>query len=160
MILGNFSSSTILAEFARCLALLPNVEILQYTGPDPQKMFEGYNYPWVRTLATENRLVAMTKSFPGVRHIHVVASRSWPPYYSRNIYTLRYPIPLENVERLTGYVPYGYLMCISRSLLTHLRSLTSRHRPLGLWQDMPNLKHLRVTDTMGNTNLSVVCQSL
>ncbi|TFK62155.1 hypothetical protein BDN72DRAFT_848995 [Pluteus cervinus] len=126
-----YSAKTIVPEFARCLALLPNLKTLQL-HLDPhgpllcqiiKRVFPKYRYENIRTLVVPCLEGSMTviKACPNARHLH---------FTSTGIF--QYLGVSPSVEKLTGVLPNWFYLRLRIVLpnLKHVQVRTGRHPPV------------------------------
>ncbi|TFK75111.1 hypothetical protein BDN72DRAFT_832421 [Pluteus cervinus] len=127
--LPKYSAKTIVPEFARCLALLPNLTTLQFhynssgyaLDDDLQRVFSQYQYPNIQTLVIpcNIRSLRVLKACPKVRHLHFTSIER--DYSGMDV--------CPSVEKFTGEAPEAPQP--SRPVPEFLRQL-------------PNLKYLQM----------------
>ncbi|KAF9527079.1 hypothetical protein CPB83DRAFT_430122 [Crepidotus variabilis] len=132
-----YSEGTVLAELARCMALLPNLKTVKFVEPTDtrysgsrrasperpawRKAFKGTSYPQIQTALLAPPFYALAKSIPGLRSLQ----------------------PIENIELSTSSC-LDFVQDPAALQHFYLPILCVKFVP----QVYPNIRHLELTSTL------------
>ncbi|KDR79836.1 hypothetical protein GALMADRAFT_241923 [Galerina marginata CBS 339.88] len=170
----NYSTRSILAKLARCIALFPNLRLVKLRISLPSrkvdnqaavkgKAFSRYSYPQIHHVIVSRSAFAFLLSCPSVKSVDVQSSREWPCRFEPR-YLKGFCPHLENLAiRMAELASEAVNTVETLQAFPKLRTLALKfdyfdyNSFLDVFTALETLKHLKAINFVWNSSISKAC---